>query len=332
MYCIYCGSDHEEGVQFTDEHVVPYALGGADALKIRVCRDLNNSLGGLVDKPFIEMFPVRAHRFFLGLCGTDGTEPTLDLGGESLIQGQKVRVAYTITKDSRELKIADPSVTKTPTPDGEHWTVFGDPEKVRKILEGKLKSLSAKSKQMRNEAGEVLDSEGLAAVLSSAKREHVNPSVVKTVTADLPACRRFFAKMALAAGHLVLGESFSKSVGADTLRKALRGNSLETTEIPRAHTWPQTGGSEQVLSAFRMKDSHILGVLHGEPPIFVACLFETYDAFIPLGPVGTGRSPRPAQGGRIFQIELPSRRLRDHDLSDYLLAWLEAQRKRKNEV
>jgi HNH endonuclease len=141
MFCAYCGEDHGGSAAFSDEHAVPYAIGGANAFTIRVCQTSNNRLGGLVDKPFVEMFAVRSKRFFLGLCGRDGTEPTLDLCGRAEINGKEVDVTCLIRQDeSKQLKITSPSVTKTHVAGGEHWAVFGDPAIVRRILEGKLKT------------------------------------------------------------------------------------------------------------------------------------------------------------------------------------------------
>jgi hypothetical protein len=330
MFCAYCGIDHDESVEFTEEHVVPYALGGSNVLTIRVCGYSNNTLGGLLDKPFIEMFPVRANRFFLGLCGTDGTEPTLDLGGKSQIQGKDVRIDYAITKDSKELRIVTPAVIKTAAEDGEHWAVSGDPKKVREIIEGKLKSLKTEGKWMKSEAGKVLRLEDLDALFQNAARVQViNPSVVKTVTVDLLACIGFFAKLALSTGHYMLGESFSRSsVAADVLRRAMRAKDLETARIPHALIWPNIGGQEALLALFdlfRKKDSHVLGILDGEPPIFFASLFGIYDAFIPLGVLETGETPKPSNDGRILQIELPSRTLHDRRLVEYLAVLLDAR-------
>ena len=52
MFCAYCGVDHDESIALSDEHVVPYAVGGSNAFTIRVCKASNNALGGHIDKPF----------------------------------------------------------------------------------------------------------------------------------------------------------------------------------------------------------------------------------------------------------------------------------------
>jgi hypothetical protein len=321
MYCTYCGVDHDATVILADGHVVPHALGGSRELTIRVCRNSDSVLGGRIEKPFIEAFPVRGQRVSLGLCGADGTEPTLDLSGESQINGERVWINNTITKENKQLEIS-PSVRKRATKKGEQWTVSGDPKRVGQILEGKLKSLNARQKQMRSESGEVLTLENLGAFLASAPVNEVRLSIVKKIEMDPLARLQCFVKMALSTGHLVLGESFSRSPGANMLRKAMYAKDVQAARIPFSCVWPYTDGKEQLFAPFRIKSSHVLGVLYGEPTIFIASLFGEYDAFIPLAPHETGKAPKTSDQGRIFQIDLPSRRLHDRTLPDYLAAFL----------
>src|SRR5208337_1324841 len=100
----------------------------------------NNTLGANVDAPFMDFFPVRINRFFLGLESTKGNQPTIDLDGKGWIDGKEVPISYSISADSKDLKIAEPKVVKTQISDGsEQWQVSGDPAKVREIIEGKLR-------------------------------------------------------------------------------------------------------------------------------------------------------------------------------------------------
>lgn len=92
MFCAYCGTEHDEATQLSSEHVIPYAIGGSSDFTITVCEELNNRLGGQVDRPIIEFVAVRAERFFLGLEGTDGTLPSFDLSGITWIQGREVKL------------------------------------------------------------------------------------------------------------------------------------------------------------------------------------------------------------------------------------------------
>jgi hypothetical protein len=319
MYCVYCGKDHDESVVFSDEHVVPYAIGGSQAFTIRVCAASNNSLGGLVDKPFIESFIVRSNRFFLGLAGTDGTDPTLDLSGKAEINGRKTPVACTIGKDNKpELRIAKPTVVKTLTAEGEQWTVSGDPASVREIIEGKLKSQQDKGGQIKDPGGNNLNLNELEAFLAASNVQTVQPDITKTITVHFLDFSRFFAKLSLATGHYILGESFSRSVRADVLRSAMSAKDTNEAHIPNARIWPQTEEVEGILSLFRKQEAHLLGVLHGNPPIFGANFFGI-DAVIALDDFEKEHVQAAFGSGRILQIELPSRKFHDQTLAEYLL-------------
>jgi hypothetical protein len=65
---------------------------------------------------FMDFFPARSERFFLGLESTKGNQPTLDLGGTGWIDGTEVPISYRISADFKELKIAQPSIVKTKNP------------------------------------------------------------------------------------------------------------------------------------------------------------------------------------------------------------------------
>lgn len=327
MFCAYCGEDHDESVAFTDEHVVPYAIGGSNAFTIRVCEPLNNGLGGDVDKPFSETFIVRSKRFFLELSGTDGTEPTLDLSGKTQINGQQVDVKYRIRKGkSKLLKIASPKVTKAPAADGERWSVSGDPADVGRILKGKLESMIAQGKQMKDADGKVLGPDDLEALLAASDVKTLNPSILMTLHFDWLVFIRFFAKLALATGHYVFGEPFSRSAHAEVLRKAMHAQDIGDVSIRGAHIWPHIEAAESVLALFRKENWHLLGILPIEPPVFFASLFGDISAIIPLGePEKANISSAPCSG-RIFQIALPSRKFHDQTLDQYL-SMLQAERR-----
>lgn len=316
MFCAYCGEGHDESTAFTDEHVVPYAIGGSNAFTIRVCQASNNSLGGLVDKPFIENFIVRSQRFLLGLSGTDGTEPTLDLSGEKEISGKNVDVTYRVQKDNTKLlKIASPTVTKTSVKEGERWTVSGDPADVRRVIEGKLNTVMAKGKTITDANGKVLTPDDLDALLAGNVKP-LDPGILMTVQLDLLDFVRFFAKLTLATGHYVWGDTFSRSPYARVLRTAMHAKT--DASIPGAHIWPHIEGAENVLAYFRKKDSHRIGVLTN-PRVFAANLFGTIGAVVPLDqPENVKLSSEPCSG-RVFEIALPSRKFLDRTFEQYLL-------------
>ena len=266
---------------------------------------------------------MRTKRFLLGLEGTDGTPPTLDLSGTKEMNGRQVAITYRINKEGKRLEISSPTVEKTAVSDGERWTVSGDPAKVLRILKGKLESLSAQGKLMKDADGKVLKSDDLDA-LATSRVETLEPGILMTLSFDLQLFARFFAKLALATAHYVFGESFSRSVHAEVLRKAIRAKDASEVDIRGAQIWPNTQAVEPVLAIFRKENFHVLGILPMEPPVFFANLFADTCAVIPLGELRESTiSPVPGSG-RVFQIALPSREFHDQTFDQFAsMLWAE---------
>jgi hypothetical protein len=333
MYCAYCGLDHDENViNFSGEEVVPYAVGGSREFGIQVCEGSNNSLGGSVDKPFAEMFAVRAHRCFLGLRGTDGTKPTLDLSGQIQIDNKKFQMKHII--DGK--KVGQPEisalVTRTHVENGEHVSVQGGPKAARQILEGFLKHVAAQGKQVRDADGNILKLEDLDALLASRTVEHVKPSILKTIEFAPFDFVRFFAKLALATGHYLCGAPFSRSRSGELLRETMHAKDVDQPTILGARIWPEIEGAEPTLELFQRKAAHVLALLHlrPAPPLFVASLFGDIGAVIPLLELGRcGMSDAPCSG-TVLQIELPSRAFSRQGFEDYAAA-LYSRRRSANE-
>jgi hypothetical protein len=107
MYCVYCNDDHDPAVKFSDEHIIPEALGGTKAFAIRICETINNTFGNDVDKPFIEMFPVNTDRFLLGLPSHRGM-PTLDLSGITVVDGKERHIESTVKDGEKVLRLTNP--------------------------------------------------------------------------------------------------------------------------------------------------------------------------------------------------------------------------------
>lgn len=320
MYCPYCGIVHDDTVVKSIEHVVPYDLGGSDKLTIITCKKSNNDLGSTVDAPFSNFFPVQSKRFFLRLESTKGNSPRLDLGGTSLIDGKEVAISYVISGDRKELKIAKPQIVKTSTPNGnEHWQVSGDPAKVREIIEGKLRKQISLGKTMTLQDGSILRAEDLDKVFAENVKITPNPSVLKTIQSDYYLRSiRFFSKLALAIGHLHLGETFSRSPIGDSLRRHMKIEKLEETRRHGA-IWPETAAVKPMVQIIAKEDHHVLAIMDGEPPVLLVSLFGEYDAFIPLGELAQGQYPKPSSEGIVWRIELPSRKLTKLTMRDVML-------------
>jgi hypothetical protein len=62
-----------------------------------------------------------------------------------------------------------------------------------------------------------------------------------------------------------------------------------------------------------------IGVWYGKPPVFFASLFGEIDALFPLAEVENLGIPAVTGSGRIFRIELPSRKFYSQTVEEYLL-------------
>ncbi len=317
MYCAYCGVDYKEDVPQTDEHIVPFALGGSNSFTIPACHGCNSNLGSDVDAPFLDFFPIRSKRFFLGLESTSGNEPSIDLGGIGWINGKEVRISYVVQGESKELKIAEPAIVKTSNADGtEHWQVSGDPVQVREIIEGKLRKQLKLGKTMTSEDGKVLGLENLDSLFADKQTVVENPSVLKTIPFDPLMPVRFFCKLALATAHFHLGDKFSRSPPADMLRRHIALKDYSQVNLPGGAIWPYVDPIEKLLALFAKPEHHTLAILDGRPRWFIASLFGEFGSLIQLDPRVNGERPTSGGQGVVWQIVLPSRQLRTMTMTE----------------
>ncbi len=309
MYCPYCGMDHEATVVESVEHIIPYGLGGSDALTIHTCDKANNDLGSSVDAPFMDFFPIQAKRFFLGLESTKGNAPVLDLGGTGWIDGRETPISYLITGESKELKVGKPTVVKTLGENGqEHWKVSGDPVKVMEILKGKVRKQIALGKTVTLENGTLLTLDNIDQIFAARTTTTINPSVLKTLHYDHLISIRFFSKLALAMGHLYLGEAFSRSAHADVLRHNMYAQSMEeVTQVGRM--WPQTEQVQTSLDLIAKAECHTLAIMDGDMPLLLVSLFGEIGATIPLAPAPADGKLTFSDKGKAWRVALPSREL-----------------------
>jgi hypothetical protein len=317
LYCIYCNENHEEGTPFSDEHIVPRALGGLNSFTIRACKTSNSDLGNRVDSPFIRMFPVNSDRFFLDLQSYRG-KPTLDLSGTTVIDGNDQVLRYEVKGDERIFKIASPSVEVVKTHDQERLKVSGDPMDVKRILLGKLASAEKEGKTLRDEHGSPLTRESIEAMIDEKSIMHENPSVLMTLQIDSYDAVRFFCKMALAAGFHEFGEPFGRSAVGQKLRLAMVSTNNEDV-VPPGIFWPLVDNNQESYRFFKVPETHVLAFVPMEKRPLVITLFGgKYTAAIPLQD-DSSQSGVPIQEGRVFQIDLKTKQLKQSSYGEYLL-------------
>jgi hypothetical protein len=318
MFCPYCGIDHDETTQMSLEHLVPYAMGGTSEFTINVCEASNNEFGGRIDRPLIEFFPIRSARFFLGLKGTDGTAPTLDLGGITYIQGHEVPLKNIIGPKGKDMRLTGRVIELSPNEDGgEQWNLMGSPEAIRKALAGKIQDQASKGKWVKDDKGQLVTIENLDQFLAASMETINNPCVLKKIDFDYLWTWRFFAKLALGVGHYVFGGKFSLSARAAQLRRVMRAETMEEATLPGAVIFPETHSLPPQFAHFKTQNVHTLTVCHGRPRLLMVSLFGWLDACISLDdmPVSEGMIPGEME---VFEITLPDRRFLKYSLYEYM--------------
>jgi hypothetical protein len=318
MFCPYCGLDHDETTPWSSEHVIPYAMGGSSEFTIRVCMDSNNRLGGEVDRPVIEFFPVRSERFFLGLEGTDGTLPTLDLSGVTHVHGREMDLRNVIGPGGKDIRITGREITRTSTKGGERWDLTGGLDPIRKALAGKIQDQASKGKWVKSDRGETITIENLDQFLREATEEVQNPCVLRRIDFDYLWTWRFFAKLALAAGHFLIGEEFSCSKRAGELRRTMNARNLDEVGLSGAIIFPETHSLPPQFPQFKTKGFHTICIGHGRPRFLFMSLFGWLDACVALDDVIDGGGRNVVGNMQIFEIALPSRSLLRYSQSEYI--------------
>ena len=318
MFCPYCGLEHSEATPVSSEHIIPYAMGGSNQFTISVCEESNNRLGGQVDRPLIEFIPVRSERFFLGLEGTDGTLPTLDLSGNTWVQGRELELKSVIGPDGNGMRLTGREIVRTPKGDGERWDLRGSPEAIRKALAGKIQDQASKGKWVKTDKGEIITLDNLDQFLQAVTEEVQNPCVLRRIDFDYLWTWRFFAKLALATGQYLSGEEFSRSKRADELRRTMNARRLDEAALTGAIIFPETHSLPPQFAQFQTKGFHTLCVSHGRPTFLLVSLFGWFDACVALDRVHDGGGCRVVGNMQVIEIALPSRTLSKWSPADYL--------------
>ncbi len=203
LFCPYLGDDVDEA-QSSLEHVVPESLGGTSGLAIRVDRASNIKLGTAVDGPVAQLFA--GHRVKYNLKGHSGNEPSVMLSGSvEDLGGLGVELELTPAGGSVRLK---PSVTRDRQADGSvRVSVRGEPEEAQRIYANIKRTHEAKGKTVQTE--------------DQFPQTLQNLRVTGNIKVDLLALARFQAKVALGIGHMLWGPEWSRSPGAQLIRRVL---------------------------------------------------------------------------------------------------------------
>lgn len=312
MFCPYSGEEHADD-EASDEHVVPYSVGGSNAFSIRVSRRANNRAGEEVDSLLTNNFFIAAHRIGKGLVGQSGRSPSYKLFGTIDVDGKSVKSRYTVG-DVPQLWLR-PEVTSGVDEDGnECVTIACDVSDLARIIDDINRKLVARGKAP-------VDRD---AFLKSAKIVSDDQPQMKVSDAfDVTSFERPFIKMALGAAHFALGEDYSRTKEASRLRAALWEPNANGRARLRLHgcVWPNvTGpGHEHMLKMIRRRDQHVVALSNAGPLAAYVVLFGEFQGMIKLCE-DSARYRQKIGEGVAYVLDPITRRLSTHDYRQYLAA------------
>lgn len=309
-FCIYSGKTCSEDTR-SIEHIIPFSLGGTNRFVTNdVSRAANNGVGTRVDSAMINNFFMGQERWSRNIASADGHVPPLEFRGNVDIQGKPVRATCVIRADkSTEIRLA-PEVKSDWA--GLTFSVSCDPADLPRIAadierKGKSKKLTFK----------LLD-HAVQQTSVSVAQPQMETGFVFNMTSMLPG----FIKIALGAGHWVLGYAWSSSSHADLLRSAINApEPVDWTKFPiHGSAWPQSGQDAQGLRSifFAGDDRHVVMVSNQNPLGCAILLFGKYDAMIQLAPGVWPSKDLPAGSARVIVIDSRTRDLWTFELGEFI--------------
>ena len=93
---------------------------------------------------------------------------------------------------------------------------------------------------MKTDKSEIITLDNLDQILPEATETIQNPCVMRKIDFEYLWTWRFFAKLALAVGHYLFGEEFSRSRRAGELRRTLNSRNLDEAALAGAVIFPET--------------------------------------------------------------------------------------------
>ncbi|MFT8781514.1 HNH endonuclease [Acetobacter orientalis] len=283
--CIYCWNilDYKNK---SKEHIVPWAIGGSNSFVTNYCcKNCNNNLGSTVDAKFSNCLPIAIERQQLKIPGHSGNIPSIIFELKSENNGNIGKI--TIDSNGNIDISQDVTVVDEKHENYERRLIGGDPEKVKKILEGMIKSAQKKNKTIYDENRDVVES--WEDIIKTAKIEETDTFSGNIVALDFQAWNRGMFKIALGLGHSVLGDIWTFSSEADRLRTVI--------SLPREN-WPTFMGINPPIpveidqffgidSMVKKNKEHTLVVLPNDKPMALISLFG---GFVPKFAISLGDS------------------------------------------
>jgi hypothetical protein len=209
------------------EHIIPWALGGSNGLVTPdASKAANNDLGSDVDARFADTLPLAIKRHQLQLKSQNGNIAPIVWRGES----PEGFVGNVIISPDGTMDVAlEPSVERPEKGQSGPMTVSGPRERIEPILDGMLKGMRKRKEQAYTESGKLLKS--LDDFWNESEQTLIDQLRVRVEYFNYEAWTRGILKIALAAGHKLLGPDWTFGPTAEVLRDIV---------MNPQQSWPKT--------------------------------------------------------------------------------------------
>lgn len=253
----------------SDEHIIPYALGGSDQFTLRADRSTNSKLGDSIDSDLIHAGVVRMFAAQLGVMarpkrGKPALPVTFRTNGVEQRTGRIVNVAFgrhNLTAEYAQPVDVDP-VTK------EINGIYGMGDQTQRVMADVLKGLDRKGKKF--EAGPI--------------QTIAQPQIKGNFNTDLFPVWRGLSKIAYLVTARMLGDAFIRSPAARRYRDAMQSNDraqflasgLEHYPYENFEFLPETTVSQHLAACYRIDDIVVTVVrLFAQPLLSLVCVIPS---------------------------------------------------------
>lgn len=312
FYCIYLGEYRPESER-SEEHILPWALGGTNSF---VTRDVstrgNNEAGKIVDSSLINNWMISCERWRLKIKGQSGKIPPLEFKGTIEIDGKTVDAIYTVDSNMRMALKSIPIIDCDW--ESKKIQVNCDPAQLGNIL-GNISKKSLKK--------------GFGSLNVDKIIEQNSSKVIKMENPEMEVGMKFgifdllpgFLKIALATGHKVLGDTWSRGSEASLIREMMWER--DVANYPKykisGAVWPNCGNASHLKSILSAgKDNHIIAVLNTNPVSFYCVLFGEFDGMIKLSDGIWMDGNVPPGDGLVYIFNCSNRNMTQYTFLEYI--------------
>lgn len=275
------------------EHIIPWAIGGSNGLTIPdASKAANNDLGSEVDARFVDTLPLAIKRHQLQLRSQNGNiTPIVWRGSSPDGAGSTV----TIHADGKVDIDFDIVVNRPEKGELGPMLVSGSRERIEPILTGMLKGMKKRNEVAYSQDGNLLES--LDDFWSASEQTLVDRVRMNVEYFNQEAWTRGVLKIALAAGHKILGPEWSFGPDAAVIRQTVMNPRDKWPKSPRGFIAGELDRSLRLAlgktAAVRDANQHTVAVLPAnERGAGIAVISLFGGDGVPEAVIGIGKLPR----------------------------------------